>query len=418
MININSFGAIGDGVTDDTLSIINFFNSAIENAGTPHILNNATYAVSGSLPSINVSNVHIEGAGNDIHDVGQTLSGTVLKWIGDSECLSPLVTIKSIPGASNRRVSNVKFKGIGINCNAGSLAYGMECLSVMECDIDVTIIDARNVGLQLSVVSTLGEAKDFQNNRVHYQGRQLLGAGLSMVCAGDAASNVSLNEFWCDIQHRNAPAIYCVNSDNNDWRYVRAHKPPVGTATESVSLLGGASSPERSRSERFHFLTATVPLHAHGGAFPSVNNKIYCLDKENGTPDPIVDSGASVFWMNDNTQYGDTPWKAFTPSISSSSGSLTSATATGRYLQRGNIIHYLISIAINTNGTGSGAVKATIPFTAKEIGTSYGKERAVTGKSISGFIERNTNSIFVQFYDGTYPGGNGYVINLNGFVEI
>ncbi len=424
-VSAADFGAVGDGVTDDSNALVQFWLSAIAKPGIPHRLEAKTYAISAPLPTINVSNVIVLGEGAEIHDIGpKPMTGTVLKWVGAPGTVVPLLRVRSISGATNQRVSNVTLSGIGVDCNAGELQYGVEVSSVWSCDIDVVVSNAGHTGLTLNVVSELGEAKDLQRCRIRYKGRQIEAAsGLSMVLGGDAAANVSMNEIWCDIQHMNVPAIYSVNADNNDWLYVRTLKASGGTATESVSLLGGPSALQSVRAERFHFLTANLPLRAYGtGEFAvgSKNNKIYCLDTENGSPAPLIDPGASVLWQKDTTNLPDTRWASYTPAVSALSGSISTAAASGKFALRGSTVHVSISVTITANGTGSGALVVTLPIapSSGQGALVVGRERAITGKMIAGYASQGEASAQLQFADGLYPGGNGHVINLSGTYEV
>jgi hypothetical protein len=276
----------------------------------------------------------------------------------------------------------------------------------------------------MNVVATLGEAKDTQRNIVRLKARQyLVPAGMCLTAGGDYNSNVSMNEFWIECQHTDVTAIYLTNSDNNDWRFVRLFKMPSGTATESMSILGGANERERSRAERFHYVAWTVPAHVYGTAtytYPSINHSIYNLDTENGSAMPIVDAGGSVHVHKDSSGLSDDPWVSYTPTLSVTSGSLTTASATGYYARRGKILHYKVQIVITTNGTGAGSLGFTVPVVAAETDgqNAYGKERAINGKAVMGFLDGGTSICYIQNYDGTYPGINGAVINVGGFYEV
>lgn len=427
-VNIKDFGAVGDGVTNDTTAITNFFNSAIANPGIPHVLESKTYAINAVLPTINVSNVQIIGQGAEIHDVGTLVTGTVLKWIGTTGTVGPLVKITSVSGASNQRISGIKFTGIGIDCNTGTINYGMDIYSIQESDIDVAIVNAAVGGLTIGVVATLGEGRDTQRNKIKLNARQVEApAGTVLTCTGDATANTSMNEFWVDAQHKNTQAIYLINTDNNDWVFVRTFKFPGGTATEGVSILGGATAAEAARAERFHYYTANLPIHVYGTsgspafAAPSINNQIFCLDVENGTPIPSIEVGGSIHWRKDSSELADDAWTTYTPTVSASAGSITTSSATAKYRRIGNIVYLRCQITITTNGTGSGILRFTTPInSAGAIGASFaGKERAVTGKGVLGFLDGSGASLVqLQFYDGLYPGADGNVINVSGFYEV
>jgi len=425
IVSILEFGAVGDGITDDTTAITAFINSAIQNPGVEHRFLNKTYAISQALPTINVSNVILTGAGADIHDTGPLMTGTVLKYIGASLPSASIVKISSVSGVSNARVSDVIFSGIGINCNSGLAGYGLELSSVWNCDIDVAIANAGNTGLTCNVVAQLGEARDTQQCRIRLKCRQIeTPLAFGMVCTGDGVPNFSMNEIWIDAQHSDRQVLYLINSDNNDWRFFRATKTLSGSATESVSCLGGATEPTRCRSERFWQFTGGTPLRAYGTGsytYAATDINIYNLDKANGTPNPIVNTGASVFWKNDSTALPNTPWIEYTPTLTVQSGAFTTVAAYGSYIRRGNIVYIKISIAIPNNGTAAGWIKFSLPIAAiGNIGSLVsGKERGVTGNVVCGYIDGGgATDCLLQKYDGTYPGGSGYTIAVSGFYEV
>lgn len=428
-VSIKDFNAIGDGVTDDTTAITAFFNSAISRPGIEHRLEAKTYAVSAVLPTINVSNVKIIGEGSDLHDIGPSvISGTVLKWIGTAGTTGPLVPISAISGVSNQRLANVVFAGIGIDCNIGTINYGLELKSIRDSDIDVTIVNAGFTGLNITVVGSLGEAKDVQRNRIYLKSRQVEKPNaFCLVAGGDSVANTSMNEFWVDMQHKDLQAIYLPNVDNNDWRFVRCYKIPGGAATECISLLGGVSGAERARGERFHFLTANLPAHVYGTsgspsfAFASINHQIFCLDIENASPVPTIEVGGSIHWRKDQSELANDAWVSYTPTLGAQSGALTTASAQASYQRRGNIVQVKAQISITTNGTAAGFLTMSVPIPqVGAFGSAFvGGERGATGRALHGWLDGGgSSSIVLKFYDGTYPGGNGYTINLSGFYEV
>jgi len=426
-VHIDDFGAVGDGSTDDYTALSNFFTSANANPGVVHTLGAKTYATTQTLPQINAANVKIIGQGVEVHDVGTVITGTVIKWTGASATAGPLIKFAPTSGSSNQRLSGIDFIGIGVDCNNGNINYGIEIQSVQESNFDIASINAGNTALTIGVVSTLGEAKDPQRNNIKFIGRQIeASGGFALTCGGDSTANVSMNNFWCDIQHSNLQAIYLTNADNNDWHFVRTYRTSSGTAGECIALLGGSSDTERVRSERFHFLSCNTPVHVYGTsgspsyAYASTHSKIYCLDTENGSPVPAVEGGASIHYQKDTTALLDDPWVSYTPVVSAGSGSLTSYSASGSYIRRGNVVFVKLQIVISDNGNGSAYLNVSMPMSsAGSVGqTIDGKERSATGRQISGYLDSGTNNATLQFYDASYPGGNGHVINLSGFYEV
>jgi len=97
-------------------------------------------------------------------------------------------------------------------------------------------------------------------------------------------------------------------------------------------------------------------------------------------------------------------WETWTPTVTSSSGTITSTTASGRYCQVNKLITCTFDILITAVGTGGGALIFTLPFTAVTAtgGGAWGvwRERAVTGDQ--GFCERaDSAKAFLTKYDQT-----------------
>lgn len=422
--SIRDFGAVGNGIADDTAALTAFWNSAIANPGVCHMLDAATYLITAALPVINVSNVWIQGSGAEIHDNNDLMTGTVIKWGGPAAPTAVMCRIYSVSGAGNSRIANVTLDGVGFDCNYGAAGYGVEILSAQDCLINVAVANASQQGVSMNVVAALGETKDNQRNTVRITGRQVEANGFVLAIGGDNIANTSMNTFEIDCQHKDSAAIYCVNSDNNDWRFVRCFRVGGGTATESITLLGSNTFGTNSRAERFWFLTATVPLHAYGTGtytYGSTGNQIFSLDLDNGSPAPIVDAGAEVNWRYDKTWMPDNAWAAYTPTITSFSGSLGAVSnVVGFYRKIGKRLDLKIGFTIDNNGTGSVGLVATLPFASVgSVGqVCAGKERNITGAALTGFIDSSSPTMFIQKYDGTYPGVASGVYNISGFYQV
>lgn len=419
------FGCVGDGVTNDTTSLTNFFNSAIANPGVPHTLRGLTYVVSSELPTINISNVIIRGAGAMIHNStgsGDISTGCVFVWTGVSG--GTIQQISSVSGAANLKITNIEYTGITFDCN--SLAnHGLKVYSIDKSTIEVGEINARVAGVFMGVVAALNDARDCQNNNITVYGRQVeyaTGACLQMV--GDSSANISLNRIRFDGVHKNDPAILIYGNDNNDWEFVRTYCVPGGLATSSVTCDGGASSTLATRAERFHYLTANKALYAlgteSGVIVPATHISIYNLDTENGTPAPVVGTGASIHWKKDTTPFGDEAWVEGAVTPTSSSGAFTTATAVRSYLKRGRFCFVSFTVTVTTIGTAAGTLQVPLPF-AEGLGKGFvfvGSRNNPDGAAVTGIVSGGSSTLNILLYNGTFPVTSGQAITISGHYAI
>lgn len=420
-IDTAPFNAVGDGVADDAVALVAFVNHAIANPGVPHYLGNKVYATTVVMPTISTPNVHIEGTGVTVHNVGSIMTGTQIKWIGALSPAAAMVTLTSVSGGGNQKLSNVIFKGIGLDCNSGTIGYGMKADSIWGCDIDIAVTNPSQISMDMNVVATLGEAADCNKNRVRLQSRSIEApGGAALRCGGTATANVSMNEFDVDIVHMNNTAIFLNNSDNNDWRFVRTFC--VGSATENIALAGSNNINENCRAERFWFVSANLPMHVYGSpsTYPSVDSSLFVLDTANATPAPVIDTGARLNWRKDVTLMDENDWVSYTPTITAAAGTLTTvANQAGEYRKMGKRVEFKFQWTITTNGTGATALQASLPVLAGTglAQSSTGRERAVGGKQLAGFIDAGSGTLAVFNYDGTYPGVNSGAYVISGFYE-
>lgn len=100
----------------------------------------------------------------------------------------------------------------------------------------------------------------------------------------------------------------------------------------------------------------------------------------------------------------------YTPTITALSGTITTASATGLYVRVGQMVTVWIDITITTNGTGAGAIIATLPFTSRNTTQSYSgsgyQNSGTTNTALSVACSPNAANIGIEKYDGTYPGAN------------
>lgn len=408
--NVSEFGAVGDGSTDDLTALTNFINSAIANPGIPHRLNNAIYACSAALPTINVSGVLIYGVPSGSHDTG-TMTGSVIRAITGNS--GTMLTVAPDAGGSNQGLHGISIDGVAFDC-AGVAANGLVVKSTRYFVLDVYVANATGYGLSLDVQTSLGESRDTQYGFINYRGRQVeTPGGVSLLLTGDSTANTSFNTFNnVDIIHKNAQGIIETNADNNTWNVCRVFRAAGGSATNSIEWQGGASSAVGCRSEYFGLLSTTVAAIAKGtGTYTVPANAITVanLDTANGTPVPTIETAASVAG----------PQIAWTSTITASSGTFTTTSATAFYqldTEDPNYVNFRIGIAITTNGTAAGEVLASLPFASSgdAVAASASGYEGSAGVSILGIIGTSSSSLRILKYDGTYPGGTGKSLTLVG----
>lgn len=128
------------------------------------------------------------------------------------------------------------------------------------------------------------------------------------------------------------------------------------------------------------------------------------------TVDGITFPATEVASANVNTldDYAEGTW---TPGCSSSSGTLTTVgTKTGTYTKVGRLVTATISLTITNNGTGAGAILTDVPFGFTSTVLGYGRESGVAGFMLMAM--HTGANLAIYKYDGSYPAGNGYVLNV------
>jgi hypothetical protein len=151
--------------------------------------------------------------------------------------------------------------------------------------------------------------------------------------------------------------------------------------------------------------TLTTPIVATtmgvGGATPSGSGS--------GISFPATQSASTD--ANTLDDYEEGTW---TPTATSSSGSITSYTSTGKYTKIGNLVLVQFSLSITTGGTASGDLNiAGLPFTSATVtgrnNVMLVRENNNTGVCYQGFVQ----SANVYFVVNSLTNGNASFTNGN-----
>lgn len=301
--SVKDYGAVGDGVTDDTAAIQAAITAVQTAGGGPLNFPAGTYNISSTL-TVSASNVMLAGAGGDTnHNVGTqgTSASTKLVWVGAAS--GTMVKFTSPTGASAQKQNGGGMVGFFMQC-AGVAGIGLQVQSWNTGEFrDLGIINPATTGIDMGVVATLGDARDPQNNRFsQISVRCVEGSGASasiLRLDGDATANTSLNVFeQIDGLFVNGNAYLLKNCDNN--LFIRCRAFCASGTGASIEFQGSnAATSQTARSNVFFHFTANAAAICRGTSsytYASYDNNLLYLDQDNSTPAPTVETGSTVYF--------------------------------------------------------------------------------------------------------------------------
>ena len=319
VVNVEDFGAVGDGVADDTAAIQAAINS-VPNGGSVR-LNKGTFLVSATI-TIPHSNVILEGSGADFPHNGVVTQGiyalTTLRWAGAAG--GTMVKIYSPTGASSPKQNGCGIRRIYFDANA-TAGIGVAIESQNGGMFESLLLfgfSTACVKLSCAAAALGSDPRDPQRNHfVNVYCNQTTAAGVGFLLDGDASNlgisvaNVSMNSFdSCDVLHDDGDAFALYNSDNNLFIGCRTVRASGGTGNSLVFNGSDAGAEYVARSNvflRFSVGAGNGPILGRGTSsftHPSHDNCVLLADKDNGTPDPTIGLGASVHYSTQtNKQY-------------------------------------------------------------------------------------------------------------------
>lgn len=124
-------------------------------------------------------------------------------------------------------------------------------------------------------------------------------------------------------------------------------------------------------------------------------------------------SGTPYLFASTTSFADDGQVTTWSPTISSTTGALGAATLNAAVYERdGDFISGFIDVTITNNGTGGGAIRATLPVvTVGRQGAAYGREDLLTGSALTGLCQGANLDIYT--YNNAYPGSTGARIVVN-----
>lgn len=251
------------------------------------------------------------------HDVDPWVpdAATQIVWKGSVGGI--MLEHSPVTGPNARRIGGGGFIGMSL-IGDGSLdgtpkaGIGLKVMSVMGGDYDVYVQQTTIAGVLLAVVGTpmagagvndglLGEARDTQNCNFLVSFKQIgSAAGVGFDTSGDYDANPSLNRIHIvESSYDFSDGIVWRGVDNNDW-FIRLTKFGGGGSGVGLRVKGGPDARRTARANRCEYLLpSTGGWVLEGTDTPGVVTACYdndfFRDVENGTPDPVVGTGATYY---------------------------------------------------------------------------------------------------------------------------
>jgi hypothetical protein len=108
----------------------------------------------------------------------------------------------------------------------------------------------------------------------------------------------------------------------------------------------------------------------------------------------------------------------YTPTATAGSGSITSYTSSGAYIQIGKIVWFRAVVTITNAGTGAASLNLSIPInTVTTNAPIWGQEVVATGAALTGNLTA-VNTCSVRFYDWTTCIATNRVLQIAGIYEV
>ena len=302
------FGLTLDGVADDTAELQAALTACSTRGGGVVELSPGTCLISSTITIPN--NVRLIGSGGDKnHDVGTNggKAATKINWNGAAG--GTMFSMSSTSGASNQSDFGHGLSHMYINANGA--AIGVQLRSVVGATFENLFgREFSTAFFDLGVVSTLGESESTQHclfRGVWSRNTSSVPDGGLFILDGDytTTANTSYNTFInCWAQTYNGTGYSLNNCDNNLFIGCRATE--TGTGAGIVFEGSNANAADVARNNIF-FQYGNASITAKGTAtytHPSYDNRVICIDNDNGTPVPTVEAGATLRWDQTSGIYG------------------------------------------------------------------------------------------------------------------
>jgi hypothetical protein len=263
-ISVKDFGAVGDGVADDTTAIQRALNHAKSLGGGEVRIPAGTYNISTTLSISDAAGVTLVGDGGGHMTTTEVGSSTILDWVGGTS-VGTMFVIKSTQTAVPKTTS-CGIKGVHFKCN-NVVNTCIRMTSVAKCFLDdVTINKATYRGLAMGcqddTIGADGKFSPADNQACNFDNLsfyQETGACIFLDGNNGADSAVGANTSLCrfgqvQMNIRDSTQGFVFGySDANVLDYLRIFH--YGTSPNDKGLVFKADKTNKQRHSRYNVVT-------------------------------------------------------------------------------------------------------------------------------------------------------------------
>jgi len=261
------------------------------------------------------------------------------------------------------------------------------------------------------VIGSSGRTAGDVNAQLQVEGTSFATSSLNLISnAGASAGNVSHITLAKSRGSADGSNTIVANGDNlGSIQFAGADGTDINSTAALISAAVDGTPGTNDMPGRLMFHTtadgassSTERMRIHSGGVVSFNNGIE------------LGSGLDATAANTLDDYEEGTW---TPTVTASGGTITSATASGEYTKIGNIVRFQLSITISNVGSGTGTLISTLPFNpANANWAASGAEDVTAGYTC--IVFGNGTNVFIRKYDYSTAIVNGHRLKIAGTFQV
>ncbi len=124
----------------------------------------------------------------------------------------------------------------------------------------------------------------------------------------------------------------------------------------------------------------------------------------------------NINWVGSTRMEGI--WISYTPTLTASTGTATSASATGKYRLLYDTCQFQVVATVTTVGTAANDMIMTLPFTNAAFPAAFAGKETTTGKAVAASSAGSGTTIVSRFYDNTTAWANSNNVVVSGTYQI